>query len=242
MKYYAIGDLHGRFDLFKKAYDIAEEHANGSEYKFITLGDYVDRGPESKQIIQGLMDRGFNNGSSYNIALQGNHEAMMLETILTPLQPSWWMNNGGWTTLNSYGDKLSPYLDPYWQNVYMGCVPEDHIKFIAAMPLYYETPKQVFVHAGVPVDDLELKDQDKERMQWMLYAKDDTGGYNGKHVVHGHHQFADGPHTWGGKRGGRTDLDTFAWKTGRIVVGVFDDTQGPALEFLEVKIEPESLK
>ena len=64
----------------------------------------------------------------------------------------------------------------------------------------------------------------------MLYSKDDHGGWKTKHVVHGHHQFADGPHEWSG----RTDLDTYAWRTGRLVVGVFDDTQGKAIRYLEV--------
>ncbi len=237
MKYYAIADLHGRFDLFKKSLSAIVTHAECKDHTIITLGDYIDRGPQSRQIIDGLIRHGFNDGSQYHVALQGNHEAMMLETILTPLEPSWWMNNGGWTTLNSYGDKISPYLDPLWKNVYMGVVPQEHLKFIGTMPIYFETEKQVFVHAGVPDNDLPLDKQDKEKMQWMLYGPQDFGGYKGKHVVHGHHQFQDGPKEFVSiERGGRIDLDTFAWKTGRIVVGVFDDTQGPAKEFLEVTI------
>lgn len=234
MKYYAIADLHGRFDLLKKAHLAAVEHANGEDMKFITLGDYIDRGPDSKKII----DYFYSYAYPDMINLQGNHEAMMVESITKPLMPSWWVGNGGDTTLQSYGWGGEPY-SVYAYDV----VPKEHINWIKELPLYYETEKQVFVHAGIPDDKLSLEKQTKLegyhgeiKMQWMLYNPTDMGGYQGKHVVHGHHQFEDGPHEWkGSKRGGRTDLDTYAWKTGRIVIGVFDDTQGPALEFIEVK-------
>ncbi len=72
-------------------------------------------------------------------------------------------------------------------------------------------------------------------MMWMLYGEDDPGGWQGKHVVHGHDQFADGPHEWEGPLGGRTELDCWAYKMGRLVVGVYDDSQGPAVKYLEVR-------
>lgn len=230
MIYYAIADLHGRLDLLNGAMKaIAEDikaYSPGS-YEIITLGDYIDRGPQSKEVIERLMKL-----QNYDvISLQGNHEAMMVETIRKPLDPEWWLGNGGVTTMKSYGCsiKLSPYigLPPIGYNPYI--IPQDHVEWIAKLPLYYETEKQVFVHAGVP-NDGPLEKQPAERLQWMLYGKEDSGGWNGKHVVHGHHQFADGPHTWSG----RTDLDTYAWRTGRLVVGVFDDTQPAALRYLEV--------
>lgn len=236
MQYYAIADLHGRFDLMEQAMLTIEAKAKG-EFKIITLGDYVDRGPQSKQIIEKLME--LQSKWPHLICLQGNHEAMMVESITTPLMPGWWMGNGGNTTVQSYGWGGEPY-STYCYDV----VPKEHINWIKELPLYYETEKQVFVHAGIPDADKPLDEQTKLegyhgeiKMQWMLYNPTDIGGYQGKHVVHGHHQFEDGPHEWkGSKRGGRTDLDTYAWKTGRLVIGVFDDTQGPAKEFIEVKI------
>jgi serine/threonine protein phosphatase 1 len=230
MKYYAIADLHGRYDLLDKCLSIIG-NINDKERKIITLGDYVDRGPESKQIIDRLMKEQADQPETF-ICLQGNHEAMMVESIVQKLDPEWWIGNGGGSTLLSYGHPDVRFLS----EVKYSYVPEDHIKWLASLPHFYETEKQVFVHAGVPADDLDLIDQDKEQMEWMLYGKNDTGGYRGKHVVHGHHQFADGPHQWFGKRGGRTDLDTWAYHTGRIVIGVFDDTQLHALEFIEVSV------
>lgn len=227
MKYYAIADLHGRYDLFTKALDAIEKDA-GEPYKVITLGDYIDRGPQSKEIITDLMLL----QSAEFICLAGNHEAMMVETVRTPLDPNWWIGNGGDTTLWSYGSKVksSQYygFPPIGYDPHV--VPIEHVDWMANLPLYYETEKQVFVHAGIPNSDAPLEKQDKEKMQWMLYSKDDPGWWMGKHVVHGHHQFADGPHSWAG----RTDLDCFAWHEGRLVIGVFDDTQGPAIKYLEV--------
>lgn len=226
MKYYAIADLHGRYDLLLEAVNKIYEHAGEDDYKIITLGDYIDRGPQSQEIISFLMKQ----GDSF-ICLKGNHEAMMVESIVTPLDPDWWVGNGGGTTLLSYGHPDVKYMS----DVSYAYVPEEHIKWMASLPLFYETEKQVFVHAGIPDNNLPLDKQNEEKMMWMLYNPTDMGGYQGKHVVHGHHQFEDGPHEWkGSKRGGRTDLDVFAWLHNRLVIGVFDDTQLHALEFIEV--------
>lgn len=233
MKYYAIADLHGRYDLLLEAINLIYDDAGSDDYKIITLGDYIDRGPKSAEIIKHLMGR-----TGDTICLKGNHEAMMVETITKPLMPDWWVGNGGDTTLKSYGWGGEPY-SIYSYDV----VAKAHVEWMQNLPLYFETEKQLFVHAGIPQDNMNLPPNSKfshkekqlrEQMIWMLYDRNTAGGWKGKHVVHGHHQFADGPHTWTGPKGGRTDLDTFAWKTGRLVVGVFDDSQGPAIKYIEV--------
>lgn len=235
MKYYAIGDLHGRYDLLLKALDAVKAHAGDTEFKFITLGDYIDRGPQSKEIIETLMKAGDNV-----ICLQGNHEAIAVESIVHELDPSWWFGNGGNTTMASYGAPVT-FDEHYRQHAYYSLVPKEHVSWMALLPLFYEGEKHVFVHAGIPQWDINLppkKPENLHKMQWMLYHPADHGGWKGKHVVHGHHQFSDGPHVWqpGSKGGGRTNLDVWAYKTGRSVIGVFDDTQLTALEFLEVKV------
>lgn len=226
MKYYAIPDIHGRHDLLEKAVDAILGDVDPLEdYKIITLGDYIDRGKQSCQVIDFLIDLNC-------VSLCGNHEDMMVQAVNqpTPRMLDWWVGNGGGATLQSYGWGGSPYGEHS-----VSVIKKDHIDWINSLPKYYETDKQVFVHAGIPSDDLALDKQNEEKMIWMLYNPTDMGGYRGKHVVHGHHQFADGPHQWiGSKRGGRTDLDCWAYYTGRLVIGVFDDTQGHALKFLEV--------
>jgi len=234
MRYYVMADLHGRYDLLIRAMEAIEDDTPDADYKVITLGDYIDRGPKSKDIIDYLM-----SASQYpdTICLQGNHEAMMVETIRAPLDPDWWIGNGGDTTLSSYGWGGAPYSTFAYD-----VVPKAHLDWIASLPLFYETEKQLFVHAGIPQSNMNLPPSSnttkgerlRQQMQWMLYDKSESGGWRGKHVVHGHHQFADGPHVWHGSKGGRTDLDCYAWYTRRLVVGVFDDTQGHALRYLEV--------
>lgn len=241
MKYYVFADIHGRHDLLVKAIDkITDVMEDGD--KIITLGDYIDRGRQSRQVIETLMEYGKDPDF---ISLQGNHEDIAVQSISRQLKPSWWLGNGGNTTLESYGH---PDIFRTDDNVYYSVIPDEHVKWMASLPLYYETEKQVFVHAGIPNDGpldtmyKQLRSDGAIKMQWMLYGPSDHGGWKGKHIVHGHHQFADGPHTWypGSKGGGRTNLDTWAYKTGRLVIGVFDDTQLHAKEFIEVTDEEPS--
>lgn len=232
-KYYAIADIHGRYDLLLEAVDKIYSHAGSDPYKIITLGDYIDRGPDSKKVIDFLS---YYRGDT--ISLQGNHEAMMVESITAPLSPDWWIGNGGDATLRSYGWGGEPYSQLSYE-----VVPKDHIDWMRDLPLCYETEKQVFVHAGIPQYDMNLPPKDtpkgerlQQQMLWMLYDNRTAGGWKGKHVVHGHHQFADGPHVYHGKHGGRTALDTWADHTGRLVVGVYDDSRGSAIDYIEVKV------
>lgn len=215
MKYYAIADLHGRYDLLEKCLNKLGtiDDANNADSKIILLGDYIDRGPDSAKIIQRLM--GMQSVDKNVICLKGNHEDIVLQTYDTPLWKDWWFSNGGDTTYASYG----------------GDVDTEHLNWMRRLPLYYATPEHIFVHAGIPDNSLPLEEQNHERLMWMLYGKDDHGGWNDTHVVHGHHIHEDGPHEWAH----RTALDTGSFYTDRQVIGVFDDTQGRALEFIEVK-------
>lgn len=228
---YAIADLHGRFDLLKAAFDDIYRDAiirgtTGEKFKIITLGDYVDRGPQSQEIIEYLMTA--QGAGAPIICLKGNHEDMMVETLRKPLHPNWWIGNGGGATLISYGHGRSGNYCPE-------VVPADHIDWLDRLPLMHVDEHRVFVHAAVdrfkPLDQ-----QDQQVLLWKLYDGNDDGGHDKRHVVHGHHQFADGPIL----HSGRTDLDTFAWYTGRLVVGVFDDAKaGGPIAFIEVQREPD---
>lgn len=249
MRYYAIGDIHGRFSLLEKAREAIKTHGENQEFKVIFLGDYIDRGPQSRQVIEHLIEA--QRVDSDVICIQGNHEVMMVDSIVKCLKPEWWMGNGGDKTLRSYGHPFLEGRYHHGEEVYYSYVPQEHVKWLAGLPKFYEAEKQVFVHAGIPQWEMNLPFTSKqvhkvhnmeEQMQWMLYHPADHGGWRGKHVVHGHHQHSDGPHTYiDPKKGGRTNLDTFAWKTGRLVVGVFSDEQLQPIDFIEVKDEePES--
>lgn len=113
-------------------------------------------------------------------------------------------------------------------------VPDAHLDWMASRPFYHTDRHRLFVHAGVQ-PSVPLDEQTEHTLQWMIWPAGSDGDYRGLHIVHGHEQFADGPKCFAG----RTDLDTFAWYTGRLVVGVFDDSKpGGPVGFLEVKASP----
>lgn len=223
---YAFADLHGRYDLMVQALNAIFRRPGGGTV--VTLGDYVDRGPESHQIISHLMTlREAPQDGWKVVCLKGNHEDIMLQSIRKPLNPHWWIGNGGGGTLISYGHPTTGTVD-------YSVVPEDHLNWLDALPLMHIDKHRIFVHAGVD-PRCPLDEQDAQNVMWKLYDERDEGGHRQRHVVHGHHQFAEGPIY----KKNRTDLDTFAWYTGRLVVGVFDDDKsGGPIETIEIKGEP----
>jgi serine/threonine protein phosphatase 1 len=211
-KTYAVADLHGRFDLLEAAFSAISSHAKDEPFKIVTLGDYVDRGPQSRQIIEHLIAA--QSAGMKLICLKGNHEDMMHETLTVPLDPNWWVGNGGETTLKSYNNE----------------VPSTHLHWIKNLPTTHIDEHRVFVHAGVD-PTRALDEQTEEFMLWYRYSDGADIGHGDRHVVHGHTPNPRGPE----KLEHRTNLDTYAWKTGRLVVAVFDDAKsGPATEYIEV--------
>lgn len=223
---YVFADLHGRYDLLMAAMDAIYAHAN-EPGTIVLTGDYVDRGPESRQILDELIHGEVRPGWIRR-CLKGNHEDIMLQCYTGRANLAWWLQNGGVETLVSYGQPLVQHLIP-------GIVPNEHINWIESLPLMHVDEHRVFVHAGV-IADLPIEEQEEQTIIWMLYDDDDAGGHaSGRHVVHGHHQFANGPIL----KAGRTDLDTFAWFTGRLVIGVFDDAvPGGPVDLITVQLAP----
>ena len=108
-KTYAIADLHGRFDLLEMALARVTERAEFPA-TLITLGDYVDRGPDSRQIIERLM-AGLERDGWRLICLKGNHEDIMWQTCRRLPDVDWWLRNGGGATLISYGQQKGDQAD-----------------------------------------------------------------------------------------------------------------------------------
>lgn len=219
---FAIGDLHGRLDLLLEAYGLAREYAGERPYKFVVCGDFVDRGPDSMSIIENLMlaQRGAADNERLDvIVLKGNHEDMMLQCLRDIKHINWWLGNGGIATLRSYGYReLGEVYDAHNGG---GIIPAAHMAWLDALPVHHIDEHRAFVHAGFdPTKPLD--EQNEQHMMWRYDGEDreDQPNYtfDGRHVVHGHVQHADGPilleHT--------TNLDTFAWYTGRLAVGVFE--------------------
>lgn len=234
---YAIADLHGRFDLLCKAIDMIEADAGEAGGRLIILGDFVDRGPQSRHIIDLLM-AGPQRPNWEWIVLQGNHEAMMLECLANPGILRWWLGNGGGETLRSYGYEQGDNMFPLR-------IPAEHLEWLAGLPVTFEDRHRIYVHAGVPFDQ-HVADAKRETLQWMLYAGYDPGGdsaeimpdeqhISGKHIVHGHEQSASHPL----RKLHRTNLDSFAWATGHCAIGVWhDDYPGGPDRILDVIGKP----
>jgi serine/threonine protein phosphatase 1 len=216
---YAVPDLHGRYDLLRAAIDRIVLHSQGHIAKVVALGDYVDRGPNSRQIIEFLID--WPLPELRLVTLKGNHEAMMWECCRNLSEMSRWLGNGGDQTIFSYGQ-------PAMKDA--SVIPAAHLNWIEALPLLYVDRHRIYVHAGID-PAIPLHQQSEQTLLWKRYPANFTRGFGPRHVVHGHDGRRDGPIVTKGK----TNLDTLAWKTGRLVIGVFDDDiSGGAVEFLEI--------
>ena len=131
---YVIPDIHGRHDLLEDGLARIAERSAGDVGVILMIGDYVDKGPNSKAVIERLQ-AGVLPGWR-GVVLKGNHDAMMVEALRVPaIMPSW-MEEGGDATLASYGG--SP-----------GSVPETHIAWLGALRLMHVDAHRVYVHAGV---------------------------------------------------------------------------------------------
>ena len=225
-KTYAIADLHGRFDLLEMALAEIADHAE-LPATLVTLGDYVDRGPDSRQVIEHLMG-GLDDKGWRLICLKGNHEDIMWQTCCGIVPDcDWWLTNGGAATLISYGQEEGNEVD-------VMVIPVEHLRWIERLPLMHVDKHRIFVHAGVD-PNCSLDEQDPQDVIWKIYDDRDDGGHGQRHVVHGHEALAHGPIL----KKNRTNLDTFAWHTGRLVIGVFDDeTPGGPVEILETQGQP----
>jgi serine/threonine protein phosphatase 1 len=226
---YAIGDVHGRFDLLTSALSAIEAHADGRPSRTVMLGDYIDRGPGSRQVIELLMRLQAQGGL---VCLKGNHEDMMVTALTEASRAAMthWTRNGGLETLRSYG--VGRDDDP------MDLIPREHIRWMAGLPITTADPHRIYVHAGLAPNTVFHQQKD-ETCLWIreAFLRAPADAFEA-HVVHGHTPFWQGkpdksepellPH--------RTNLDTAAWASGVLTVGVFEtDAPGGPVELLTVR-------
>ena len=171
-KIFAIGDIHGSIDRLQDLMQkIPIDFANDT---LLFIGDYIDRGPGSVEVVEYLMD--LKKRVPEIILLKGNHEDM-LEKYLDGTDRFTYLLNGGQNTLDSYLSKTHR-SDSF-------PIPAEHIDFFKSLRLYYETEAYIFVHAGLR-PKIPLASQKSEDLLWIrdkfIYSK-----YNfGKPVVFGH--------------------------------------------------------
>lgn len=170
--YVAIGDIHGCLQSLQALTQKLEKY---SDRQFVFLGDYIDRGPDSKGVVDFLLDY---REQQNCIFLRGNHEQMLLDAYYNDNLDLWLMN-GGRSTLESYGAKYNSLN-----------IDEDHIEFYKNTKMYYDTPDFFFVHAGLsPAKTIEQSLQDENDIQDFLWERSHLNVFETpweKTVVFGH--------------------------------------------------------
>jgi serine/threonine protein phosphatase 1 len=166
MRTIAIGDIHG----CSRALDgLIEEIKPTEQDRLVFLGDYVDRGPDSRGVIERLLDL---RKRCVTICLLGNHE-IIFRSVLGGFPAETWLAIGGQETLASYGGKLQQ-------------VPTTHLEFMYSLLPYFETDRDVFLHANYDAS-LPLSEQTEQMLFWEhLGAKFPAPHCSGKHVFLGH--------------------------------------------------------
>jgi serine/threonine protein phosphatase 1 len=194
---YAIGDIHGRLDLFEALLEKIFADASGApcpgadrdDKVLVLLGDYVDRGPDSRGVIERLCH--FAEPGFEVIALLGNHEDVMMQFLSDPSVGPRWCANGGDATLASYGVSVpaEPEApDEVWQAVsaaFNDALPATHRGFLRRLAPWYAEGGYLFVHAGLR-PGVAVEKQDVEDLIWIRQAFTSSTRDHGALVVHGH--------------------------------------------------------
>jgi serine/threonine protein phosphatase 1 len=169
---YAIGDIHG---CARELELLLAKISPGQNDTIVFLGDYIDRGPNSKGVIDLILNL---KSRTHVVALKGNHEQLFLDFLESPQSPGAgvFIINGGAATLASYPGPGGSFE-----------IPEGHIEFLYGLQLSYETPTHFFVHAGVPLKPLDqLTKADEDLMLWSRQPFLSSNYRWEKTIVHGH--------------------------------------------------------
>jgi serine/threonine protein phosphatase 1 len=212
---YAIGDIHGCLaELHAMEALIAADAAGiAGEKWLVTLGDYIDRGPQSAAVLDHLLAPplfGFQR-----FTLLGNHEQLLLDFLAEPRLNLNWLRYGGVETLQSYGIEAGPsHLDdPRPQSIanrLCASLPPEHLQLLQNLPITLSVPGFIFVHAGIR-PGIDLQFQDEGDLIWIREEFLEARRSDGQIVVHGHTPAAEPIITRY-----RIGIDTGCFATGRL--------------------------
>ena len=228
LRLYAIGDIHGRADLLdllaqRIACDLRTDDHDAALTVFV--GDYVDRGRDSRGVIDRLARGDF---PTPIVTLRGNHEDELLRFIDDPAMLDQWVAFGGLTTLASYGvdpgDDMTRGGAPAVHAAFLARFPQEHRRFLEQTKYSAEYGDYFFCHAGVR-PNVPLERQDPDDLMWIRYEFLNHRGAFGKVIVHGHT-----PHAHVENLENRINLDTHAFKSGRLTAVVL---QGEERRFID---------
>ena len=215
---YAIGDIHGRLDLLERAIaaiacDVSQ---HGPAALTVTVGDYIDRGPASRGVIDRLAENPFPTPLA---ALKGNHEDMLAGFLADPTAGPYWVENGGLATLRSYGVDLSgegPADFTVARDALLMALPPEHLDFLRGLKPSVCSGGYFFCHAGVR-PGVPLNDQREEDLLWIRGPFLVSDADFGKVVVHGHTPVPK-PEV----RSNRVGIDTGAYFSDRLTCVALD--------------------
>lgn len=224
---YAIGDIHGRLDLLEQIhYMLARDVADApkdSHVEIVYLGDYIDRGPKSREVIDFLLAQHI--AGTQRVMLLGNHEQALLSFLDKPENGAGWIYFGGDATLASYGIAIDPMaprskeLLASYAGTLKRAMPPEHLDFLKGLTLRHENGDYLFVHAGVD-PKRPLDQQDEADLLWIRDAFTDSVKFFGKVVVHGH-TIASEPVV----RSNRIGVDTGAYVSGHLTCLVLEGSE-----------------
>jgi len=212
VRVYAVGDIHGRVDLLGEVHrlilDDLAAAPGPARPAVVYLGDYVDRGADSRAVIDTLLDRPL--GDIDHVFLKGNHEQAFLDFLDDSSTGPGWFSYGGDATVLSYGVRRSRDAAPdqRFEALRAGlrdAVPPAHLAFLADLELSCVIGDYMFVHAGIR-PGTPLDRQDPDDLLWIREAFHRSSADHGKVIVHGH-SITDTPEV----RPNRIGIDTGAY-------------------------------
>lgn len=228
---YAIGDIHGRADLLNELFglirtDLAREGQSSERVTIVFLGDYVDRGLQSKAVIDLILAQDW--GQIRTVFLKGNHEQTLLDFLEEPGIGPEWFEYGGRETLMSYGVTIPRLISDgsQWQQMaadFKKRLPTDHRMFLKNLMSWFELGQCYFVHAGVDPSKPMDKQQDSDRLWIRDRFLENTKRWE-RIVIHGHTPEAQP--IWNGRRIG---VDSGAYITNKLTAACI---RGSAVKFL----------
>ncbi len=205
---YTIGDIHGSFTKLANLLRHCRNHCGDNPARFVLLGDYIDRGARSREVVALLIEA---QRTAEMVCLRGNHEEMLLGAVNRENEDMW-RANGGDATLDSYNVR-----DPR-------DIPAEHLTWFASLPLSTNDQRRFFVHAGI-MPGIPLAQQSKADLLWIREPFLSDQSDHGPYIVHGHTPTETGsPEV----RHNRLNLDTLAWRGHPLVAAVFEERRvGP---------------
>lgn len=224
---YAIGDIHGRLDLFLELVRAIEADDAGrapANTTFILLGDLIDRGPDSAGVVSAARD--WSQRRNVRI-IGGNHEEMLLQALEKEEVLRSFLRHGGRETVLSYPVTPDDYAAAGWDELralMAAAIPEDHLTFIRGFEQTIQIGDYLFVHAGI-MPEVPLEAQRPGDFRWIREPFLSHGGDHGFVVVHGHTITEDIV-----LRDNRIGIDTGAFFSGRLTALGLEGTDRWLLE------------